>query len=85
MQYNRFRLLYTIAILYTTFSLLNAMLLKKPETFYRGCGMSVSEMTVRINNGESSPEEVAAIVDEWIAANQDTIDGWLETARAAAQ
>lgn len=46
---------------------------------------TVSEMTVRINNGENSPDEVAAMVDEWIAANQDTIDGWLETARAAAQ
>jgi glycine betaine/proline transport system substrate-binding protein len=46
---------------------------------------TVSEMTVRINNGESSPEEVAAMVDEWIAANRDMIDGWLETARAAAQ
>lgn len=46
---------------------------------------TVTAMTVRINNGESSPDEVAAMVDEWIAANRDTIDGWLETARAAAQ
>ena len=46
---------------------------------------TVSEMTVRINGGESSPDEVAAMVDEWIAANRDTVDGWLETARAAAQ
>ena len=42
MQYNRFRLLYTIAILYTTFSLLNAMLLKNPETFYRGAECRLS-------------------------------------------
>ena len=48
MQYNQFRLLYIIAILYTTFSLLNAILLKNPETFYRGaeCRVRVVQTSV---------------------------------------
>ncbi len=45
----------------------------------------VSEMTARINEGEDSAEEVAAMVDEWISNHQEEVDGWLENARAAAQ
>ena len=45
----------------------------------------VSEMTARINEGEDSAEEVAAMVDEWIGNHQEEVDGWLESARAAAQ
>ena len=45
----------------------------------------VSEMTARINEGEDSAEDVQAMVDEWISNHQEEVDGWLETARAAAQ
>lgn len=47
--------------------------------------ISVSAMTTRINGGEDSSEEVAAMVDAWIVANQEAVDSWLEVARAAAQ
>ena len=39
MQYKCIKLLYALEILYGTFSLLNALLKKNSETFYRGCGM----------------------------------------------
>jgi glycine betaine/proline transport system substrate-binding protein len=33
--------------------------------------------------GEDSPEAIARHAEEWIAANRDTFDGWIEEARAA--
>ena len=45
----------------------------------------VSEMTARINEGEDSVEEVAAMAQEWLDNHQEEVSGWLETARAAAQ
>ena len=45
----------------------------------------VSEMTARVNEGENSDEEVAAIAQEWIDNHQEEVNGWLENARAAAQ
>lgn len=44
----------------------------------------VSEMTVRISEGEDSPEDIRAIAEDWIANHQDQVDGWLEAARSAA-
>jgi len=44
----------------------------------------ISEMTVRMNAGEDSDADVAAMAAEWIAANRDLVDGWLADARAAA-
>ena len=45
----------------------------------------VSEMTARINEGEDSDEEVAAMAQAWIDNHQEEVTGWLENARAAAQ
>lgn len=45
----------------------------------------VSEMTVRISEGENSDREIKAMAQEWIDANRDAIDGWLQEARAAAE
>lgn len=45
----------------------------------------VSEMTVRITEGENSDREIQAIAQEWIDENRDAVDGWLEEARAAAR
>ena len=44
----------------------------------------ISEMTVRIAEGESSDEEVAAMAAEWIEENRDQVDDWLTAAREAA-
>lgn len=44
----------------------------------------VSEMTQRINEGEDSDEDVRAMIEEWIADNQEMVDSWLEQARTAA-
>jgi glycine betaine/proline transport system substrate-binding protein len=43
----------------------------------------VSEMTLRISQGEDSDAAVAAMADEWIAANRARVDAWLAQARAA--
>ena len=45
----------------------------------------ISAMTARINEGMDSPEEIAQVAQDWIAENQETVDGWLEAARQAAQ
>ena len=45
----------------------------------------ITEMTARINAGEDSDEDVAAMAQEWISNHQEEVDGWLEEARAAAQ
>ncbi len=34
--------------------------------------------------GEDSPEDIARHADEWIAANKDLFDGWIEAAKEAA-
>jgi glycine betaine/proline transport system substrate-binding protein len=44
----------------------------------------VSEMTVRISEGENSDREIRAMAQEWIDAHRQAVDGWLEEARAAA-
>ena len=44
----------------------------------------ISAESLRIMNGEDSPEDVDRHVDEWIAANQAEYDSWLAAARAAA-
>jgi glycine betaine/proline transport system substrate-binding protein len=45
----------------------------------------VSEMTVRISEGENSDREIQAMAQAWIDANRESVDGWLEEARAAAR
>ena len=44
----------------------------------------ITAMTVRIREGEDSPQEITGIAEDWIAENRDTVDGWLEAARSAA-
>jgi glycine betaine/proline transport system substrate-binding protein len=44
----------------------------------------VSEMTVRISEGENSNREIEAMASEWIDSNRSEVDSWLEEARAAA-
>lgn len=44
----------------------------------------ISEMTRRISEGESTDQAIADMASEWVADNRDTVDGWLEQARAAA-
>lgn len=45
----------------------------------------VNEQNTRMNEGEKSDKDIAKHVDEWISKNQKTWDGWLDTARKAAQ
>jgi glycine betaine/proline transport system substrate-binding protein len=44
----------------------------------------VSEMTVRISEGENSEREILAMANEWIDANRSEVEGWLQEARSAA-
>ena len=46
--------------------------------------VDISEMTVRMDAGESGDAAVAAMAAEWIEAHRDQVDGWLTEARAAA-
>jgi len=46
--------------------------------------VDISEMTLRIDQGESSDAAVAAMAAEWIEANRATVDAWLDAARSAA-
>ena len=43
----------------------------------------VSAQNNKIHNGEDSDTDIARHVDEWIAANREVFDSWLEAARAA--
>ncbi len=45
----------------------------------------INEQNTRMNEGEKSDKDIAAHVDEWIAKNKATWDGWLTEARKAAQ
>jgi glycine betaine/proline transport system substrate-binding protein len=44
----------------------------------------INEQNTRMNEGEKSAKDIDRHVDEWIAKNQDTWNGWLTEARAAA-
>ena len=37
-----------------------------------------------MKNGANSPEDLHKQAADWIAANLDTVDGWLDAARSAA-
>jgi glycine betaine/proline transport system substrate-binding protein len=45
----------------------------------------ISEQNTRMNEGEKSDKDIAKHVDEWIAKNQGTWNGWLDQARKAAK
>ena len=46
--------------------------------------IDISEQNTRMNEGEKSEKAIEGHVDEWIAKNQSTWDGWLAEARKAA-
>lgn len=45
----------------------------------------INEQNTKMNEGEKSDKDIARHVDEWIAKNQATYDGWLAEARKAAK
>ncbi len=45
----------------------------------------INEQNTRMNAGEKSAKDIDGHVDEWIAKNSDTWNGWLAAARAAAK
>ena len=45
----------------------------------------INEQNTRMNEGEKSQKDIEGHVDEWIAKNQDTWNGWLDAARKAAK
>ena len=45
--------------------------------------LAVAVQAVAIDAGANSEDEIKAAADEWIAANRDTIDPWIEAALAA--
>jgi glycine betaine/proline transport system substrate-binding protein len=47
--------------------------------------IDINEQNTRMNEGEKSQKDIERHVDEWIATNQATWDGWLEEARKAAK
>lgn len=45
----------------------------------------VSAENMKIRQGEDTPKDIMAHTQAWIKAHQETFDGWLEAARAAAK
>jgi len=45
----------------------------------------ISAQNKKISEGEDTSDDIDRHVNEWIAANQEAYDGWLEAARAAAE
>ncbi len=45
----------------------------------------INEQNTKMQDGEKSQEDIERHVKEWIAKNQETWNGWLEAARAAAK
>ncbi|MFC4353236.1 glycine betaine/L-proline ABC transporter substrate-binding protein ProX [Fodinicurvata halophila] len=45
---------------------------------------AVFAQNAKMNEGEDSEEDIKRHAQEWIEENRDTVDGWLEEARAAA-
>lgn len=45
----------------------------------------INEQNTRMNEGEKSEQDIERHVDDWIAKNQQTWDGWLAEARKAGQ
>lgn len=44
----------------------------------------ISAESLRLKNGEDSPEDIRRHAEEWVKSNQELFDGWLEEARKAA-
>lgn len=47
--------------------------------------IDINEQNTRMNEGEKSQKDIERHVDQWIAKNQETWNGWLEAARKAAK
>jgi len=46
---------------------------------------AIFEQNARMNAGESRPDDLERHADEWIAANPELVDGWIQAALAAGQ
>jgi len=46
--------------------------------------LDIFAQNAKMNEGEDSPEDISRHAAEWIEANSDLVNGWLEKARAAA-
>lgn len=57
---------------------------KKLFEIFKVSVADISAQNARMKNGQNKMEHIERHVDEWIAANQETWQGWLEQARAAA-
>ena len=44
----------------------------------------INAQNLKMNEGENTQADIERHADEWIEANRDLVDGWLEEARAAA-
>ncbi len=47
--------------------------------------LDINEQNTRMNEGEKGAKDIERHVNEWIAANQETWNGWLDHARQAAK
>jgi glycine betaine/proline transport system substrate-binding protein len=47
--------------------------------------VDINEQNTRMNSGEKSQKDIERHVDEWIAKNKETWEGWLNEARNAAK
>ena len=45
----------------------------------------INEQNTRMNEGEKAQKDIEKHVDDWIAKNQETWNGWLDAARTAAE
>jgi len=44
----------------------------------------INAQNLKMNEGENTQADIERHAEEWIEANRDLVDGWLEEARAAA-
>ena len=44
----------------------------------------MNEVSLRVKEGENTPEDMRRIAEEWVGENQAQFDGWIEEAKAAA-
>jgi glycine betaine/proline transport system substrate-binding protein len=58
------------------------------QTLLEKAGIPVADIfaqNARMRDGEDQPEDIVRHASEWIEANADQVNGWLEAARASAQ
>jgi len=58
------------------------------ETLLKKARIPIADIfaqNAKMHAGEDTPEDIARHASEWIEANAESVNGWLDTARAAAQ